>query len=137
MLEILSQGNLLKQSCLYLLPNLHNFFKKLPKWILKIKIIIQHPSAKPEKVLGNLYLGVSRFFSFFFLGVSFRQMSVIKCEIVTSFYWRKVHLWVELVKQLTMGRAPLAPSPPLFLWGSPFSSTKQKCQSDHIYIYIY
>ncbi len=36
---------------LYLLLKFHKLLFLLLKWILKIKIIIQHPSAEPEKVL--------------------------------------------------------------------------------------
>ncbi len=38
-------------SSLQLLLNFHKLLFVLLTWILKIKIIIQHPSAKPEKVL--------------------------------------------------------------------------------------
>ncbi len=40
----------------YMLPNFHNLFL-LPKWILKNKIIIQHPNVKLEKVVVCSYVG--------------------------------------------------------------------------------
>jgi len=49
MLEFRTKGTC-QRSCLYLLPNFYKFFLML-KSILKNKIIIQHLSAEPEKVL--------------------------------------------------------------------------------------
>ncbi len=50
MLEFRTKGTC-QRSCLYLLPSFYKLFFLMLKSILKNKIIIQHPSAEPEKVL--------------------------------------------------------------------------------------
>ncbi len=50
MLKVQSPENC-QRSCLFLLRQIQELNFLLPKWILKNKIIIQHPSAQPEKVV--------------------------------------------------------------------------------------
>jgi hypothetical protein len=43
-----------ERSCLYLLLNLHKLFYLLPKWILKYKVIIWHPSDCLKRYYGSV-----------------------------------------------------------------------------------